>query len=72
MTTLPALSTLNEACHDVSQPRPNMPGVERPSIDVTNVRSIDRERVPGVLSEASTADVRRWAREFGVGLRNQE
>ena len=34
-----------------------MPGVERPSIDDTKVRSIARDRLPGVAREASTADV---------------
>ena len=55
--TLPALSTLSEVCQEVVQPRPKMPGVERPAIDDMKVRSMARDRLPGVGSEASTADV---------------
>ena len=55
--TLPELSTLSEVCQGVVQPSPKMPGVERPAIDDINARSMARDRLPGVDSEASTADV---------------
>src|SRR5271154_358305 len=57
MVTLPELSTLSEDCQEVVQPRPKMPGVERPAIDETNARSTANDKLPGVGRDASTAEV---------------
>ena len=57
IVTLPELSTLSEVCQEVTQPRPKIPGVERPAMDDTNVRSIASDKLPGVDRDASTAEV---------------
>lgn len=60
--TLPALSTLSDACHEVTQPSPKMPGVERPASNVWKVRSMASVSLPGTGSDASTT-----AGSVGVG-----
>ena len=56
MVTLPELSVLKEVCQEVAQPMPKMPGWYRLSIDDPKVRPMASGRLPGVNSEASTAE----------------